>query len=212
MVLSAQEIVTAAQFFNTVSEKYGSISDYKATITILQGKDTMKGTLYYKSPNELHIEFSDPAGQVINSDGKTLIVYLPRYSVAFAQDLKTSKVSTNTAAGLASKEGLNLLKSSYSIGYVTGPDPVPLDDKINEPVVKLILDWRSGSQAFRSLELSIAANGLIRRIIGTTAAQTTVQFDFTNIQTNLGVPEARFQYDSPPTANMIHNFLFEPEG
>lgn len=208
--LTAQDIVTAAQYFNTVSEKYGSVGDYTAKVSILQGKATLEGTLLYKNPNRLRIEFSNPAGQVINSDGKTLTVFLPRYSVAFTQELK--KRSDAAIAAMASKQGLNLLKSSYSISYVTGPEAVPLDGTAGEQVVKLKLTWRSGSQAFRQLEISVSANGFIRRIVGLTAAQQTIQFDFTGIKTNIGIPDTRFDYDSPPTANMIRNFLFEPEG
>jgi len=208
--LSAQDIVTAARYFDTVSEKYGSVADYTAKVVIQQGKASMDGVILYKNPNKLRIEFSNPSGQVINSDGKTLTVFLPRYSVAFTQELK--KRSDAAVAAMASKQGLNLLKSSYSIGYVIGPDPVPLDGTAGENVVKLKLTWRSGSQAFRELELSVASNGFIRRIVGVTAAQQTIQFDFTAIKTNIGIPDNRFDYDSPPTANMIHNFLFAPEG
>lgn len=208
--VQAQDIVTASKYFDTVSEKYGSVIDYSAKVSIAQGKTTMEGTLLYKNPNKLRIEFSNPSGQVINSDGKTLTVFLPRYSVAFTQDLK--KRSDAAIAAMASRQGLNLLKSSYSIGYVTSPDPEPLDGTSGESVVKLKLTWRSGSQAYRQLEISVGANGFIRRIVGITGGQQTLQFDFTSIRTNIGIPDTRFDYDSPPTANMIHNFLFEPEG
>jgi outer membrane lipoprotein-sorting protein len=208
--LSAQDIVTAARYFDTVSEKYGSVADYSAKVSIQQGKASMDGVLYYKNPNKLRIDFTNPAGQVINSDGKTLTVFLPRYSVAFAQELK--KRSEAAVAAMASKQGLNLLKSSYSISYVTGPDPEPLDGAPGEQVVRLKLTWRSGSQAFRQLEIDVSPSLLIRRIVGVTTAQQNIQFDFTSIRTNIGLPENRFDYDSPPTANMIHNFLFEPEG
>jgi len=210
LTLSAQDIVTAAQYFNTVSEKYGSVSDYSGRVSIQQGKTQMDGNIFYKNPNKLRIEFSSPSGQVISSDGKTLTVYLPRYNVAFTQDLK--KRSDAAIAAMASKQGLNLLKSSYSISYVTGPEPVPLDGTAGEPVVKLKLTWRSGNQAFRQLELSIGKDGYIRRILGVTAAQQTIQFDFSAIKSNIGIPDTKFEYDSPPTANMIRNFLYEPEG
>jgi len=186
------------------------VADYSAKVAIQQGKSLMEGNLLYKNPNKLRIEFTSPSGQVISSDGKTLTVYLPRYNVAFTQELK--KRSDAAIAAMASKQGLNLLKSSYSISYVTGPETVPLDGTAGEPVVKLKLTWRSGNQAFRQLELSVNQAGYIRRILGITAAQQTIQFDFTAIKTNIGIPDTRFDYDSPPTANMIRNFLFEPEG
>ncbi|MEI8096063.1 MAG: outer-membrane lipoprotein carrier protein LolA [Spirochaetales bacterium] len=206
----SQDIVTAAQFFNTVSEKYGSVNDYSAHVGIAQGKTTMDGTLYYKNPNKLNITFSNPSQQVINSDGKTLTVYLPRYSVSFSQELKNR--SDAAIAAMASKQGLTLLKSSYSISYVNGPALEALEDASAEKVTRLKLTWRSGNQAFRQLELDVGGNGFIRRIVGLTAAQQTVQFDFTAIKTNIGVPDSRFEYDSPATSNRINNFLFTPEG
>ena len=36
-------------------------------------------------------------------------------------------------------------------------------------------------------------------------------FDFTNLEINRGIPDARFDYKSPPEGNTIENFLFEPE-
>ncbi len=206
----SQDIVTAAQFFNVVSEKYGSVNDYTARVAIVQGKVSMDGVIYYKNPNRLNITFSSPSGQVINSDGKTLTVYLPRYSVSFSQEL--SKRSDAAIAAMASKQGLNLLKSSYSISYVNGPQTEALDEASAEKVTKLKLTWRSGNQAFRQLELDIGSNQMIRRITGLTAAQQIIQFDFSGIRTNTGVPDSRFDYDSPATSNRINNFLFSPEG
>ena len=76
-------------------------------------------------------------------------------------------------------------------------------------VVKLRLTRRLASEGFRELILSINPETLlIRRIEGTTLAGALVRFDFLNIRTNLGIPELRFVYDSPASANMYNNFLF----
>ena len=205
----AQDIVTAVQFFNQVSERYGAVKDYSANIAVQQGREHMTGVLYYRSPNMIRINFNYPDHMVINSDGHVLTVYLPRYSVTFTQALK--KHSEAAVASMASHQGLNLLRQSYSIAYLNGPEPEALDDKTPEKVVKLRLSWREGTEAFKYLELDIGQNGFIRRISGITAASVSVQFDFTNIQTNLGISQNQFAYDSPPTSNVINNFLFDPE-
>jgi len=86
---------------------------------------------------------------------------------------------------------------------------VPLDDGDREPGVELSLTRRIASEGFREIILSInAETGLVRRIEGRTIADALVRFDFTNIKTNLGIPEARFIYDSPASANLYNNFLF----
>lgn len=206
----AQEIITASRFFDQVSQQYGSWLDYTAQINIIQGKSHMRGTIYYRNPNKLHIIFTSPKDQVINNDSKTLICYLPKYNVGFVQSLKKSKRAS--LASLAHKQGLSLLKANYSIAYSEGPEPVALDENTPEKVVKLRLNSHSTRQFFKQLEISVSSAGLIRRISGVTASQGTVQFDFTNIRPNVGIPENLFDYNTPPTANVIYNFLFDPEG
>jgi len=86
---------------------------------------------------------------------------------------------------------------------------VPLPGSESEEVVRLRLGRRVISEGFRELILSVSSETkLIRRIEGTTIAGGHVQFDFTNIRTNQGIPEMRFIYDSPPSAYMYNNFLF----
>ncbi len=205
----AQDIVTAVQFFNQVSERYGAVKDYTANIAVQQGRERMSGVVYYRTPNLIRIDFSYPDHMVIDSDGHVLTVYLPRYAVTFTQALK--KRSEAAVASMASHQGLNLLRQSYSIAYLNGPEPEALDEKDPEKVVKLRLSWREGTEAFKYLEIDVGQNGFIRRISGITAASVSVQFDFTNIRTNLGISQNQFAYDSPPTSNVINNFLFDPE-
>ena len=113
---------------------------------------------------------------------------------------------------MASQQGLELLKRNFSVAYLVGPDPVPLDEAdVPEMVVKMKLDWRSTDEGFRQLEISIGENGLIRRIKGVTVGYENIQFDLTNILVNQNIPDARFEYESPATANIFENFLFEPE-
>lgn len=207
----SQELLTAANFFNRVSEQYGALADYEARVVIRQGSTTMRGLMLYKNPNKLRIDFSDPANQVLASDGRTLTIHLPRYSVSFTQDLR--RRSEANVANLASRQGLHLLRTNYSIAYALGPEPVPLEPEagLNEPVTKLKLTWRSAEETFRQIDLAVNSAGYIRRITGVKSDFSLVQMDFFDYKFNQGLPDNRFQFDSPPTANRIHNFLFEPE-
>jgi len=54
------------------------VTDYQADVHITAGHQPMAGTLLFKSPSLLRIDFSQPADQVIVFDGKTLLVYLPQ--------------------------------------------------------------------------------------------------------------------------------------
>jgi len=205
----SQDIQTAENYFDRISAQYGTIIDYEADFSIAVDKETMQGRMYYKSPNLLRLNFTSPAEQVICVNGEFLIIYIPKHSVVMRQKMK--RHSAATLATMASRQGLQLLKRNYSVAYLTDPNPVPLDEDSKERVVKLKLKWRTIDEGFRELEISVGENGLIRRIVGLSVEYTKIQFDFRNVLTNQNIPEARFKYDPPPSANVYDNFLFEPE-
>jgi outer membrane lipoprotein-sorting protein len=202
----SQEIVTAERYLDTVSERYGSIRDYEAHIVIRSGNSEMIGNVSYLAPSFLKIEFTRPADQVIVFNGELLTVYLPEYRAVLNQTITPGR--RQSSASIASSQGLTLLRRNYVPSFVTGPNPVTLEGT-QEQVVKLRLTRRNISEGFREIILSITpSTRTIRRIEGRTIADTTVQFDFTNIKTNVGIPELRFVYDSPASAYMYNNFLF----
>jgi len=207
---NAQEIITAERYLETVSERYSGIRDYEALIAIRSGSSEMQGNVSYLSPSFLRIDFKRPAEQVIVFNGELLTVYLPEYRAVLNQNITPSRRSSASGgASFASSQGLSLLRRNYVASFVSSPDPVRLDENSNEEVIKLRLARRSISEGFREIILSISpATKLIRRIEGRTIADVNVRFDFTNIRTNVGIPELRFLYDSPASAYVYNNFLF----
>jgi outer membrane lipoprotein-sorting protein len=206
--LFSQEIVTAEKYLEAVSERYGGIKDYEAQVAIRSGTTDMAGQLSYLSPNFLRIDFSRPDGQVIAFNGEQLTVYLPEYRAVLNQEIGSTRPPA-AGASLASAQGLSLLRRNYVPSFVTGPGPAPLDEDSREEAVKLRLTRRSVAEGFREIVLSIdPETRLIRRIEGRTIAGALVRFDFSNIRTNLGIPEGRFIYDSPASANVYNNFVF----
>jgi outer membrane lipoprotein-sorting protein len=205
----AQEIVTAEQYLKNVSDRYSLIRDYEALLSIRSGGTQMRGNLSHLSPSFLRIDFSEPAEQVIVFNGELLTVYLPGYRAVLNQAITPSRRPAAGGASLASAQGLTMLRRNYIPTFVVGPEPVPLEDSSGEMVVKLRLTRRSISEGFRELILSVDSESqLIRRIEGRTIADAQLRFDFTNIKINQGIPEQRFIYDSPASANLYNNFLF----
>ena len=200
---------TADSYFSRISDYYGTVKDYEADLIITRGSEIQKAHISYKSPNLLRLDFSDPDGQVLCTDGKELELFIPRLGVSFTQELKYHDEST--LAAMASNQGLTLLMRNYGIAYLEGPSYVPLDPGSNEKVIKLKLDWRSANEGFRKIEIAVGQNNLIRRIIGYSTTGTVLQFDFLNIVINRNIPMTRFDYEVPPVGNSIVNFLFDPE-
>ena len=207
--VSGQEIITAGRYLEMVSETYGSIRDYEANIAIRSGNQDMTGIVSHLSPSFLRIDFTRPAEQVIVFNGELLTIYLPDFRATLSQSVNQSRRSGTSGASLASAQGLTMLRRNYIPSFVTGPNPEPLESGSRENVVKLRLTRSAVSEGFREIILSINPDTrLIRRIEGRTIADGEVRFDFTNIRVNQGIPEQRFIYDSPASANMYHNFLF----
>jgi outer membrane lipoprotein-sorting protein len=204
--VAAQEIVTAERYLALVGERYGTIKDYEAKIAIRSGSTDMSGTVSHLEPSFLRIDFTRPANQVIVFTSGTLTIYLPEYRAIMTQDVGSSGAG---GASLASAQGLVLMRRNYVPAFVTGPSAQALESGSSEQVVKLRLTRRSAAESFREIILSVnPETRLIRRIEGQTITGTLVRFDFTDIRTNQGIPDQRFVYDAPVTANMYNNFLF----
>jgi len=209
--VSSQEIVTADKYLERVSDRYSNIRDYEAQVNIRSGSTDMIGNLSFLDPFFLRIDFTKPAEQVLVFNGQLLTVYLPDLRAVLNQTVAPARRTSTGAGGasMASAQGLLLLRRGYIPTFVSGPEPVPLDERDREPVVKLRLTRRLASEGYREIILSINPETLIiRRIEGRTIADVLVRFDFFNVKTNLGIPERRFEYDSPASANIYNNFLF----
>ena len=201
-----QEIITAVKYMEMVSEKYGTIRDMEASIAIRSGGSDMTGTISHLSPSFLRIDFSRPAEQVIVFNGELFSVYLPEYRAVLNQNINQTRRTASAGPGLS------MLRRNYVPSFVTGPNPEPLDPNSRENVVRLRLTRTSAAEGFRELILCIDPDSLLmRRIEGTTLTGSVVRFDFTNIRINQGIPEQRFIYDSPASANIYNNFLFRED-
>lgn len=208
--LHAQELLTSTAFFDQVARRYGSIEDYTADVVITNDNTVSRGALFFRAPSMVRIDFEVPSEQIIVSDGERLQVFIPRYNVVLSQELR--RRSDDSMASLASEQGLRLLRQNYSIAYLDSPGMVPLDPGSDVMVTKLRLNWRNSNEGYRQLVLSVDGDLVIRRISGVTVDYREIQFDFRNVQLNVGVPESRFDYRGPASANTVHNFLFEREG
>lgn len=203
-------IQTAQDFFDELASRYSRIEDYTAQIVTERQETEMRGTLYYKRPNLVRINFTQPEGQVLVSDGERLQVYIPEYNVVLQQALRQR--TRESMSNLATAEGLTLMRNNYSIAYLDSPEAVPLEEGSDVMVTKLRLDWQSNTQGFRQLTISVSDDFLIRRIVGVSPSYDEIEFNFTDVQLNQNIPSARFDYEAPASANIYSDFLFDGQG
>lgn len=203
--LYAQQITTASVFFTAMSGEYAKITDYTAAIKITQGGNSSIGTVKFKSPEMLRIDFSVPADQTIVFTGTELLIYLPYNRMTLSQTVDGEGI---TNGNIATSNGLLLMQRSYTIAYETGPDPIPLEEGSTEQVIALILNRRNANETFRKIRLLASPDTkLIRRIEAWPISGNKIVFDFTDYKINSGIPDTTFVY-TPPPGELISNFLY----
>jgi outer membrane lipoprotein-sorting protein len=206
----SQEILSAEKFLDAVSKQFGAITDMEADIAFTTGTNgTWRGTLSYRTPVYLRIDFSNPKGQFIAIDGEQLVIYVPSLNVVMVQALK--KRSSGQLAEMITAKGLGMISRNFSVAWATGPDPVPLDEGSREMVYKLKLTPRVASTGFRSMTLSVTRDRVFRRLEGVRADGERQVLDYLSVRVNQNLPDQRFRIDTPPDANIIPDFLFDPE-
>lgn len=213
IVTSQDSILTANAFFTSVSETLGSIQNYEVDMTLSVNSNDMQARVSFKQPNLLRIDFSDPAAQVIVFNGNLLTIYLPGQRAILSQSVQGDN-SSASGANLATPQGLALMHRYYSIKYETGQTPVPLDSEVagtpeaDELVIKLLLERKNISEGFRTIKLSITPESLlIRRVEAVATNGQRFMFDFSNYVINQSMPNARFIYNTPSSANTYNDFL-----
>jgi outer membrane lipoprotein-sorting protein len=135
---------------------------------------------------------------------------VPLQNVVLQQELRDQV--GGSPGGIATEEGLALMRRNYDIAYLEGPEPVPLSEDSEVFVTQLRLERKQVTEGFRQLVLSIDEDGFIRRIDGTKVDWEEVQMELSDIRINQRISDQVFEEDPDASASVNENFLFEPEG
>jgi outer membrane lipoprotein-sorting protein len=206
----AQEIATASEYFDGVATNYAAIETYAAEMVWSDAGGTMRGSLYYKRPNLIRIDFEQPEEQWLIFDGDDLMIYVPPLNTVLLQSLRDSPGSAGVGAFTA--EGLDIMRRTYDVTFLESAEPVPIDQGSSLLVTELRLERRAVTEGFRELVLSIDETGFIRRIVATKVDWEQVQMDLSDIQINQLIPDALFEEEFDPSASVDEDFLYNPEG
>ncbi|MCL2521078.1 MAG: hypothetical protein FWE37_08800 [Spirochaetaceae bacterium] len=205
--LQAQTAQTASDFLNRVSERYATINDYTANITIRWPNRVETGQLLFRAPNNLRINYTSPPNQTLVINNNLLQLHLPRFGAIMEQRLGASDVALG---GLMTGAGLRILQENYSVSWINTPNLQPLVPGSSIMVHKLRLEWRTFSEGFRTIDLSITPNLLIVRVEATTSLFERIIFEYSNINLNTGLAASLFVLELPETdkPTTFTNFLF----
>jgi len=203
------DFTTVGDIVKGVKKRFGEIDCYQANFVInsdkMGKKKTQTGTIRYKSSDRLLVEFSQPSGQKIVANDKTMWIYIPSMNVVAEQDLKsdTGFFSTGT------KSGLKRLFSKYHYRFASKEQPEVQDD--GSKCYTLILKQKETRSGFRTLKLWVSPEYFIVRAAGETSTGKRVDISFTNIRTDVKHPNGIFRMEMPARANVIKNPMISEE-
>jgi len=190
-----------AAILRRTSDVYEGLRSMRADFTmvvenpLLRSRTTSRGTLYQRRPDRILLDFSEPEGDIIVSDGTYFWVYYP--SANADQVLRSP-------AGEAGAGGVDL--QAQFIG-----DPTDRFDYTMQGT-ETIAGRRAhvftlvprGNAGYRQLKVWIdAEDSLVRRFELTELNGSVREFTLSNVQRNPTIPDERFTFTPPPNARVV---------
>ncbi|HOD14121.1 MAG TPA: outer membrane lipoprotein carrier protein LolA [Spirochaetota bacterium] len=203
------DFTTVSDIVDNIKSSFGKMDTYQADFTIVSekmGKTTQQGGIIkYKADNKLCIEFSQPHGQKIVSNGKMMWIYIPSMNVVAEQDLN----SDNRMFSSGTKSGLTWMFSKYHYRFASKEQPEPQEDGTKR--YTLILKQKESRSGFRTMKLWVTERYFIIRAQGETSTGKKVDIRFSNLKTNISIPNGVFKFDIPARARVIKNPMISEE-
>jgi outer membrane lipoprotein carrier protein len=190
-----------AAILRRTAATYEGIRSLKADFTmvvenpLLRSRTTSRGTLYQRRPDRILLDFSEPDGDVIVSDGTYFWIYYP--SVNADQVIRSP-------AAQASAGGVDL--QAQFVGDPTERFEYTLDgeETMNGRRVHIFTLVPRTDAGYRQLKAWIdAEDTLVRRFELTEMNGSVRQFELSAIERNPSLADELFRFTPPPNARVI---------
>lgn len=187
-----------------IKDRFENLDTYQADFKIISEKAGSKirqsGRISYKKRSKMLIEFREPYGQKIVSDGRAMWLYIPSMNVVAQQDLKNETGSLFTAG---TSNGLKRLFAKYHYTFASKNQPESQQDGTKAYTLSLMQkESRSG---FRKLKLWISSEFMIKKVSGETTSGKELEIIFENIKTDVDLSNGMFKFDIPSRVKVVTN-------
>ncbi len=183
------------QILDAVQQKYENILTFEADFTqrsyvkMMDKAHEAKGKVQIKKPGKMKWVYGLPDTQVLISNGKILWHYVSEENQVIKVPIENIYSSNTPALFLAGQEKLTQIFNIENVN--TNPPSITLSPKEED-------------QALRRLQLF--ANKKNFQITGSTVYDklgNKTEIRFTNIKTNIDIPEKTFQFQAPPNTEVL---------
>jgi outer membrane lipoprotein carrier protein len=183
-------------------------TEFKIKTSSSKKVSTMAGSSQYKNPGKIRYDFSQPSGDVIASDGKTLWIYIKKIEAVGKQDLEIQKNNvsgepifpTNTPAGLFRI----FRKYHYKFDSINQPQK----GEDGKDYFVLALEQREKIGGFEYITLYVDSKDyLIRKAVGKDSRGKETAIEFTKIELNKEIEDGVFNYHVSGKVKIVNNPL-----
>jgi outer membrane lipoprotein carrier protein len=198
-----EQTATGADVLRRASAAYNNVKSLRADFTqkrenpILGSTTVSRGTLYQKRPDRFLMKFSDPAGDVIVSDGRYFWLYYPS---ADAKQVLRAPASSNAAGGVdlqAQFLGDPLRRFTHTYHGT---------ESVNGRKTHVITMVPKENVGYRSLKVWVdAQDALVRRFVLTESNGVVQEITLFNLAVNPTLSNSLFEFTPPANAKVIGN-------
>lgn len=219
LVLESSLLAQPAHNWNSPSEvvkqvkkKFNDLNSYKANFQIQtvsnRKSKNMKGVCLYKKGGRIRYQFSDPSGDEIVSDGKTLYIYIARLNAVGKQDLTLNK--SNKSGPIFSSftdEGLSRIFRKYHYKFDSIEQP-QTSSKDGRKYFVLNLEQREKIGGFETMLLYVDAETyFIQKAVASDGRGKETTVEFSNLEINPDLEDGQFNFHIGGNAKIINNPL-----
>jgi outer membrane lipoprotein carrier protein len=199
--LSQAQQDDGAAILKRAADAYANVRSMKADFVmqfnnpLLRQQTTSRGTLYQRRPDRIALRFSDPAGDVLLSDGESFWVYYPSID---------AKQVIRCAAAASGDQGVDL--QAQFVG-----DPVRRfrfthhgqESVAGRTAEVLTLEPRERAE-YRTLKVWLdTRDALARRFEITEHNGSVRRFELSSFEVNPTIPDATFRFSPPEGAQIV---------
>ncbi|MCZ8341877.1 MAG: outer membrane lipoprotein carrier protein LolA [Leptospira sp.] len=195
-----------------IKKNFSDINSYSADFQIKtvenKKEKSMKGKCFYKRPGKIRYDFSDPEGDEIVSDGKTLYIFIKKLGAVGKQDLSMDKKnSSGPIFTTNSPDGLNRLFRKYHYKFDSIEQPRSLGEGSTKYFV-LDLDQREKIGGFEKMKLFVDSESyLIKRAVAMDGRGKETTISFLNINFSEDIQDGVFNFHMSGNAKIVNNPL-----
>jgi len=207
--LSADSFVHPSDVAKAMQAKFKALKAYQADFALsikdLGKTRTSSGVATYAEGGKLNFTFSQPAGDIIVSNGQTLYVYVARLRAVGRQPLKTRDKDGKSIYSAGTAEGLSNLFRRYHYRFDRPEQP---RDTEHGRFFILELKEKEITGGYDKITLYVEPETyLIRRMQASSPSGRSVELSFSNIKLNPAIDAKLFQFKEPENAKIVDNPL-----